>query len=90
MSYQRPGHNHPAVGFCLVIACPRAAWDKAVIEERERLTVNEHWRLVRCSINLLDTWGTRTERGERISVEWGEPDRDGIYEPVFTVHSEPS
>lgn len=45
-------------------------------------------RLIRASENLLDHWGTRTERGERITAEWGEPDALGIYEPVFTVHTD--
>jgi hypothetical protein len=25
----RPGHNHPLDSICLVIACPRGAWDAA-------------------------------------------------------------
>jgi hypothetical protein len=47
-----------------------------------------HTRLILASENLLDEWGTRTERGERITVEWGEQQPGGWYEPVFTVHSD--
>ena len=47
-----------------------------------------HTRLILASENLLDIWGTRTERGERITVEWGEQKPEGWYEPVFTVHSD--
>lgn len=45
-------------------------------------------RLILVSDSLVDLWATRTERGERISVEWGEPRPEGWYEPVFTVHSD--
>ena len=45
-------------------------------------------RLILASDNLLDNWGTRTERGERITVEWGEPSPEGWYEPQFTVHAD--
>jgi hypothetical protein len=43
-------------------------------------------RLIRASIDLLATWGTRSERGDRITAEWGEPDEWGVYEPTFTEH----
>lgn len=46
----------------------------------------DRWRLVRVSTDLLSQFGTRTERGERITAEWGEPDSEGVYEPTFTVH----
>jgi hypothetical protein len=52
------------------------------------VTVPPHTRLILASDNLLDQWGTRTERGERITVEWGEEQPEGWYEPVFTVHSD--
>lgn len=42
-------------------------------------------RLILASENLLDTWGTRTEDGYAIRVEWGEPDKNGWYTPTFTV-----
>lgn len=43
-------------------------------------------RLILASENLLDQFGTRTERGEKITAEWGERTPQGWYEPVFTVH----
>lgn len=43
-------------------------------------------RLILASENLLEYWGTRTEDGSRITVEWGEPDENGWYAPVFTKH----
>ena len=43
-------------------------------------------RLVRMADDILATWGTRTERGDRITAEWGEPDEWGIYEPTLTIH----
>lgn len=45
-------------------------------------------RLILASENLLDVWGTRTELGERITVQWGEPEPEGWYLPTFTVHQE--
>lgn len=42
-------------------------------------------RLIRVSADLLDLFGTRTEDGRRMTAEWGDPDADGIYEPVFTA-----
>lgn len=57
----------------------------------EKLTIPPpppHTRLILTSENLLDQWGTRTERGERITVEWGEQRPEGWYEPVFTVNSD--
>jgi hypothetical protein len=45
-------------------------------------------RLILASENLLEQFGTRTERGERITAAWGEPTADGWYEPVFTVHTD--
>jgi hypothetical protein len=48
----------------------------------------DRWRLIRVGTDLLAQFGTRTERGERITAEWGEPDADGIYEPTFTAHYE--
>ena len=48
----------------------------------------DRWRLVRVQPDVLAEWGTRTEDGDRLTVEWGEPDDDGIYDPTFTRHSE--
>lgn len=42
-------------------------------------------RLILASENLLDEWGSRTEDGYAISVEWGQPDRNGWYTPTFSV-----
>lgn len=42
-------------------------------------------RLIRASEELIPQWGTRTNDGRRITAEWGEPDAEGIYEPIFTV-----
>lgn len=42
-------------------------------------------RLILASENLLDTWGSRTEDGYAIRVEWGQPDHNGWYTPTFTV-----
>jgi hypothetical protein len=28
-------------------------------------------------------WGLRTADGRKIEVEFGEPDSDGVYEPIF-------
>ncbi len=43
-------------------------------------------RLILAHENLLDEWGTRTEDGRRITVEWGEPDEHGWYTPTFRKH----
>jgi hypothetical protein len=43
-------------------------------------------RLILASENLLDEWGTRTERGDRITLEWGAQRPEGWYEPTVTVH----
>lgn len=45
-------------------------------------------RLILASENLLEQFGTRTERGEKITAEWGEPTPQGWYEPIFTVHTD--
>lgn len=45
--------------------------------------LEDRWRLVRVSTDLLSVFGTRTETGDRITAEWGEPDADGIYDPIF-------
>jgi hypothetical protein len=43
----------------------------------------DRWRLMRVSTDLSSLFGTRTDRGERLTFEWGEPDADGIYDAVF-------
>jgi hypothetical protein len=45
----------------------------------------EHTRLILASEDLLESWGTRTEDGRRITAEWGEPDEHGWYTPIFTA-----
>ena len=54
--------------------------------------VTSEMRLVLvASADVLDAWGTRSNSGERITYEWGEPfatvDLDGVavgvYEPTF-------
>jgi hypothetical protein len=42
-------------------------------------------RLILATENLLDMWGTRTEDGYRITAEWGLPDKNGWYTPVFRI-----
>lgn len=43
-------------------------------------------RKVLVSPVLMREWATRDAHCNRISVEWGEPDAEGFYEPVFTTH----
>ena len=43
-------------------------------------------RLILADEGILERLGTRTERGEKITAEWGEPDEHGWYTPTFTVH----
>jgi hypothetical protein len=49
-------------------------------------TLPQHTRLILVPEDLLATLGTRTERGERITAEWGEKHPSGWYEPIVTVH----
>jgi hypothetical protein len=42
-------------------------------------------RLILADENLLDSFGTRTISGLRISAEWGEPEPEGWYVPTFTA-----
>ncbi len=48
----------------------------------------EGTRLVIVTDNLLDFIGTRSERGNRLSFEWGEPDEHGWYTPTITEHAD--
>ena len=45
-------------------------------------------RLILAAEDLLSLFGTRTEDGELITAEWGEPNERGWYEPTFTVHTD--
>jgi hypothetical protein len=45
-------------------------------------------RLILASEEFLERIGTRTERGDRITAEWGEPDDRGWYTPIFTAHAD--
>lgn len=45
-------------------------------------------RLVWISYDLLAQFGSRTERGELITSEWGQREADGTFTPTFTVHSD--
>jgi hypothetical protein len=45
-------------------------------------------RLVRVGEGILERWGTRTEDGDLLTVEWGEPDEYGVYTPTFTRHGD--
>ena len=42
-------------------------------------------RLILASENLLELFGARTDSGARLTAEWGEPDENGWYRPVFTA-----
>jgi len=56
--------------------------------------MNETTRLIRVSIDLLDSFGTRTADGRLLAAEWGDPVAScgvepglvmDIYEPTFTA-----
>ena len=47
-----------------------------------------HTRLILVSEDLLERFGTRTDRGESITAEWGDPTPEGWYEPTFSVHTD--
>jgi len=38
---------------------------------------------------VFEKYSARTAEGWPVTVEWGEPDADGFYSPVFTEHPEP-
>ena len=42
-------------------------------------------RLILASENLLELFGARTDYGDLITSEWGEPDENGWYRPTFTA-----
>ena len=43
---------------------------------------------IRVSKEFAELCWTRDDKCNRISIEWGEPDRDGFHTPVFTTHYE--
>lgn len=43
-------------------------------------------RLAIVADDILSIWGTRTEDGCALTAEWGEPDANGWYVPIFTAH----
>jgi hypothetical protein len=48
----------------------------------------EGTRLVLVGIEFLSQFGTRTDSGDFITAEWGEPDEHGWYTPTFTTHAD--
>ena len=48
----------------------------------------EGTRLIVISEALAESWGTRTESGDLLTFEWGEPDANGWYAPTFTAHTD--
>lgn len=59
--------------------------------------MTEGTRLIRISIELAETFGSRTEDGDRLTFDWGEPteevindqgQREPIYTPTVTRHRE--
>ena len=38
---------------------------------------------------VFERYTARTAEGWPVTIEWGEPDADGFYSPVFTEHPEP-
>jgi len=45
----------------------------------------EHERKVRISVEVMDKFFTRDHAGNRLRVEWGEPDAEGFYTPTIHV-----
>ena len=43
-------------------------------------------RLILVAEDLLSQFGTRTENGDALTAEWGEPTPEGWYEPTFFAH----
>jgi len=42
-------------------------------------------RMIRVTPEVMDRWWTRDHDGNRLRVEWGEPDTAGFYEPAISV-----
>lgn len=53
------------------------------------LVVPEGCRLILASEDLLRDFGTRTERGNRVTADWGEPSPEGWYTPLFHETEDP-
>src|SRR5205809_285667 len=52
---------------------------------RSHTNPNDQWRLIRASTPLISSLIARTFDGRDLTAEWGEPDSEGVYEPVFTM-----
>jgi hypothetical protein len=46
----------------------------------------EHGRLILADEDILTSFGARTDYGDKITAEWGDPMPEGWYTPTFTVH----
>jgi hypothetical protein len=58
----------------------------AIRDDAALVTLNPGVRLVRVWPGVFDApFGARTEDGLKLTVNWGEPDAEGIWEPVFTA-----
>ncbi len=42
-------------------------------------------RLIRVAEDFVERMRLRTDEGWLITVTWGEPDTDGVYEPILTA-----
>jgi len=42
-------------------------------------------RMIRVTPEVMDRWWTRDHDGNRLRVEWGEPDTAGFYEPAISA-----
>ena len=45
-------------------------------------------RLILADEGFIEHFASRTDDGYRITGEWGEPDENGWYSPIFTVHAD--
>lgn len=50
------------------------------------MTVEFASRKMRVSPEAMEQWFSRDSQGRRVHVEWGEPDDEGFYDPVFSVY----
>ena len=50
--------------------------------------MSERYRKICVSSEVIESGFVRTWDGAAITVEWGEPDAEGFYEPVFTRHDD--
>ena len=44
---------------------------------------------LRMSREIVEKFWMRADDGRRVTVEWGEPDAEGFYDPVFTASDDP-